>query len=68
MDEERPATQEMVRNMVHVEQVKLISHMSRIMYNLFARTTEEGAKNLVWASIEDDIPPGAYIASCAVTA
>ena len=57
----------MVRNMVYVGRVKLISYVSRILYNLFARTAEEGAKNLVWGSIEDNIPPGAYVASCALT-
>lgn len=35
-----------------------------IMYNLFARTTEEGAKTLVWASLEDKVTPGSYSSSC----
>lgn len=35
-----------------------------ILYNLFARTTEEGSKNLVWASLEDKVVPGSYSSSC----
>ncbi|KIM23280.1 hypothetical protein M408DRAFT_27971 [Serendipita vermifera MAFF 305830] len=35
-----------------------------IMYGLFARTTEEGAKTLVWASLEDKVVPGTYSSSC----
>ncbi|KIM22319.1 hypothetical protein M408DRAFT_332958 [Serendipita vermifera MAFF 305830] len=29
-------------------------------------TAEEGAKNLLWGSLEDNIPPGSYISSCRV--
>jgi retinol dehydrogenase-12 len=31
-----------------------------------ALKTEEGAKNFVWACLEDDIPPGSYVSECAV--
>jgi len=37
-----------------------------MLYNLFARTTAEGAKTLLWASLENKIPPGSYSSSCAV--
>jgi retinol dehydrogenase-12 len=31
-----------------------------------ALKTEEGAKNFVWACLEDDIPPGSYVSECAI--
>lgn len=37
---------------------------NRVMYTLFARTTEEGAKTMLWASLEDTIPPGTHSSSC----
>ncbi|CCA72831.1 related to short-chain dehydrogenase/reductase family protein, putative-Penicillium marneffei [Serendipita indica DSM 11827] len=38
-----------------------------IFFALFARTTEEGAKNFTWACLNNDIPQGAYTSSCRVT-
>ncbi|KAG8816792.1 hypothetical protein FRC19_011801 [Serendipita sp. 401] len=38
-----------------------------ILYAIMARTAREGAKNLVWSSLVDDIPQGSYISSCQVT-
>ncbi|PVF95993.1 NAD(P)-binding protein [Serendipita vermifera] len=38
----------------------------KAMRALPALTTEEGSKNFVWASLEDDIPEGGYVAKCAV--
>ncbi|PVF95997.1 NAD(P)-binding protein [Serendipita vermifera] len=38
----------------------------RIVYALFARPATEGAKNYVWASLTDEIPPGRYVSQCRV--
>ncbi|KAG9057059.1 hypothetical protein FS842_008721 [Serendipita sp. 407] len=39
-----------------------------IMFALLARTTREGAKNYLWASLTNEIPQGSYTSSCAVRA
>lgn len=38
-----------------------------ILYGLLARTTVEGSKTFTWASLNNDIPVGAYTSSCQVT-
>ncbi|KAG8826322.1 hypothetical protein FRC19_009282 [Serendipita sp. 401] len=38
------------------------------LYAIFARTTREGAKNYLWASLTNEIPQGSYTSSCTVTA
>ncbi|KAG8791950.1 hypothetical protein FRC17_008672 [Serendipita sp. 399] len=45
---------------------ELPSLVRTIMYGIFARTTREGAKNFVWASLVNEIPQGSYVSSCAV--
>lgn len=50
---------------------ELLRDMSSIarglLYGLFARTTLEGSKTYMWASLSNDIPSGAYTSSCQVT-
>ncbi|KAG8798564.1 hypothetical protein FRC17_007388 [Serendipita sp. 399] len=37
-----------------------------IIYGMFARSTEDGGKKLVWASLTNDIPQGSYVSSSKV--
>ncbi|PVF95998.1 NAD(P)-binding protein [Serendipita vermifera] len=49
------------------ELLRNMSGMARtILYALFARPATEGAKNYVWASLTDEIPPGRYVSQCRV--
>ena len=43
------------------------SRVSRIGFTLLARSTAEGAKTFVWASLSNEIPQGSYTSSCEVT-
>ncbi|KAG8761684.1 hypothetical protein FRC14_000068 [Serendipita sp. 396] len=44
------------------------SFVRMTLYALFARTTQEGAKNYLWSSLTNEIPQGSYTSSCAVEA
>jgi retinol dehydrogenase-12 len=47
--------------------LKLKDWKGKFLYKWFATTTAEAVKNIVWASVEDEIPSGSYVHSCAVS-
>lgn len=42
------------------------SLVRNIMWGIFAKTTEEGSRNFLWASLQDNIAPGSFASSCEV--